>query len=344
MTDSVKLRVLLGDNDSVKLILPSGIPEHLEDLELAIKRQCGVEEDFRLQYMDVEFNEYLNLTSTAELKHLCTIKVIRSTPEVPSGAHSSVPEGISSLMSNPSEDSVSIGSADTDILSSTGSTSSSSPLRAKAWPASFTIPEFTYEAELHLRNAHEEFLRNGKCLIPTPKLKSVILESLSTEILKFKAYPSSAEFDTVAEALIKKHPCLKEQGSVCGFYGWKISLKYKMANCRTSLRNVSSEFGINSLSGREGILRPARNRVKKPRKAEVNFLPDFPVGENNDSLEKERMELFTEAQKKNNHQTIRRKMDKTFALRRQEVVRDMPFIAAFKERWPALFSEQEVNL
>lgn len=73
---------------------------------------------------------------------------------------------------------------------------------------------------------------------PNSKLKSDILEGLATEIIKYKAYSSSAEFDEVAEALIIKHPCLKEQGSVTGFYGWKISLKYKMANYRTKLRSI----------------------------------------------------------------------------------------------------------
>lgn len=66
---------------------------------------------------------------------------------------------------------------------------------------------------------NQEFLKNGTYLSPSTKLKSAILEALSTEILKVKAYPTSAEFDSVAEALIRRHPCLKEQGSICGFYG-----------------------------------------------------------------------------------------------------------------------------
>lgn len=60
MTDSVKLRIILRENNSEKLILPSGIPESVDDLKLEIKRQCAVTEDFRLQYMDVEFNKFLN--------------------------------------------------------------------------------------------------------------------------------------------------------------------------------------------------------------------------------------------------------------------------------------------
>ena len=77
-------------------------------------------------------------------------------------------------------------------------------------------------------------------------MKSDILESLVSQNIKYEAYPSSAEFDAVAEALLKKHPCIKEQGSVSGFYGWKISLKYKMANYRTKLGNIGcSELNVN---------------------------------------------------------------------------------------------------
>lgn len=36
-------------------------------------------------------------------------------------------------------------------------------------------------------------------------------------------------------------------------------------------------------------------------------------------------------------------MEKTFAYRRREVIEDMPFIAEFKNRWPALFSESQLN-
>ena len=36
-------------------------------------------------------------------------------------------------------------------------------------------------------------------------------------------------------------------------------------------------------------------------------------------------------------------MDKTFAYRRQEVVREAPTVADFKTRWPALFHVREVS-
>ena len=46
----------------------------------------------------------------------------------------------------------------------------------------------------------------------------------------------------------------------------------------------------------------------------------------------------------NNHQVIKEKMEKTFANQWYEVVQEMPFIAEFESRWPALFMENEVSL
>ncbi|KAI4799870.1 hypothetical protein KUCAC02_016409, partial [Chaenocephalus aceratus] len=188
--------------------------------------------------------------------------------------------------------------------------------------------------------ASHAFHNSGTLLSPSTKLKSDILDGLASEIIKFKVYPSSADFDDVALALIKKHPCLKEQGSVSGYYGWKISLKYKMANYRTRLRNIGcTELSINAMKEKRGTSQ-GPNQVKKPRKAEVNYCPDYSVGETKDSLEEERQALLIEVKKKNS-QLIKTQMEKIFSYRRQEILQDMPFITEFGERWPALFSESE---
>uniref|UniRef100_A0AAV2J4P8 Uncharacterized protein n=1 Tax=Knipowitschia caucasica TaxID=637954 RepID=A0AAV2J4P8_KNICA len=50
-----------------------------------------------------------------------------------------------------------------------------------------------------------------------------------------------------------------------------------------------------------------------------------------------------QVQKRNNDDKVARMMDKTFALRREEVVREAPMIADFKTRWPALFHVREVS-
>jgi len=56
------------------------------------------------------------------------------------------------------------------------------------------------------------------------------------------------------------------------------------------------------------------------------------------------VELLSEVKKRNNHQVIKEKMKETFAHLQYEVVQDMPFIAEFKSRWPALFMEHEASL
>lgn len=87
---------------------------------------------------------------------------------------------------------------------------------------------------------------------------------------------------------------------------------------------------------------PAKN-VKRPKRAEVNYLPPCPVGETEESLEKERLNLLYEVKKQHNERTIAAKMDKTFAVRRLEVVHDSPSVQDFMERWPALFQEDQVR-
>ncbi|KAL7837452.1 hypothetical protein SRHO_G00271630 [Serrasalmus rhombeus] len=84
-------------------------------------------------------------------------------------------------------------------------------------------------------------------------------------------------------------------------------------------------------------------QVKKPRRAEVNYCPDYPVGHTKESLEQKRLSLLSEVKKKNKQQVVKEKMERTFAYRRHEVIEDKPFMADFKERWPALFSECEVE-
>lgn len=108
---------------------------------------------------------------------------------------------------------------------------------------------------------------------------------MAAEIVKYKMYPRNEEFDEVLKALITKHPCLQEKGSVGGFYGWKISLQWKIF--RRVLRAAGcSEVKINSLKHKHGE-NTNPDQIKKPKKAEVNFFPDYPAGENKQSLEEE---------------------------------------------------------
>lgn len=343
MAKTVKLRIILGENDARKLILPSGFPDSVEELCQIIQTNFGLQGDIRLQYQDSDFgNDFINLSAMSEIEDKATIKVIfmqndteREDTEI---IHTKEHRGLL--------DSSSVSSVDTDSdtvpFSSSDSADSTRSTRSSTWPSVFTIPVFSYDAEIQLEKANAEYSANGTSFSLPPKLKSHILERLGDEILKFKAYPTDNDLNDVAEALVKRHPCLWEKGSFNGCYGWKISLKYKMANFRTKLRALGCpEVTVNSLKNKPQAL--AALNVKKPKRAEVNYCPQHPKGETTESLEKERVALLSEIKKRNNDQVVTEKMEKTFSYRRHEIIQGEPLVADFKSRWPALFTVTEVN-
>nr|XP_033966994.1 uncharacterized protein LOC117467466 [Pseudochaenichthys georgianus] len=163
----------------------------------------------------------------------------------------------------------------------------------------------------------------------------------------FKPYPSDRDVGMAAEALVTAHPCLKELGSVSGWYGWKIFLKFKMGNYRTKLaRSGCVEVAVNA--GKKSINNPDKDhphsKIKRARRAEVNYLPNFPRGENQTSLEEMRIQILQEVEKsEKNLILIEKLMQMTFALRRQEIVQENPLVRDFLEKWPALRMESQVS-
>lgn len=88
---------------------------------------------------------------------------------------------------------------------------------------------------------------------------------------------------------------------------------------------------------------PSHKSIKTPKKGEINYLPDFPEGMDEDSLEAAREVMVGEMMKtKPDDFLIKKNMDATFALRRKEVVQDKPDIGQLIRRWPALFTESQV--
>ncbi len=337
---SAKLLVIVSQDDSTKLLLPDGIPESEDELIEKVREAFGLNGRFRLQYQDKDFGDiFVNLTNTGEIQRLGTLKIIPLPDEDSFTAQTN--DGTQS-----NDDALSsVGSGDTDdtiILSPPGSETVS--IRNQQWPKEFDIPRFSYDTELQLERGNALFKVNGTRLTVTPKMKSDILEKVCDEIYKYKSYPSIANFCEVSEALIKKHPCLAEKGSFNGCYGWTQRLKMKMGNIRTQLKGLGCpENLVNSLKTKASDHAfPAKN-VKRPKRGEANHIPSLPAGETSANLEIERLALLKEVKKRNNALTIREKMIKTFALRRQEIVKNQPSVHGLQERWPALFQQEEVK-
>ncbi|XP_071832162.1 uncharacterized protein [Apostichopus japonicus] len=169
-------------------------------------------------------------------------------------------------------------------------------------------------------------------------MKSHLLSALTNKICKHKAYPSHLEFVEVAKGVISKYPCLSEKGASSGCDGLVNSPKYKMGNMRSKMRSVGCfEMKVNSRkrSDNEASVSP---KFKKPKRAELNYLPDLPNGEDDASMEVYRKTLIAEVQKrKKDMKEIHSLMTRTFAHRRQELVLTSPSVTDIMERWPGLF-------
>lgn len=340
MAMPVIIKILLTDGSCQRLNLAHGLPESLEDLMTEVKKQCNLQGSIRLQFMDSLFgNEFMNLTSVSEVEDRGTLRVIDLSMPTMQHECSSVQHLQQSSPSSANDFSSLLGEpVDTDILSSNESTSSRS-----SWPDVFHVPKFSYDAELKLQQAGLVYIQNGTVLIPDPKLKSAILDGLVQEIVQYKVYVSDKEMEQVAQSLIKKHPCLIQKGSDTGYGGWKMSLKYKLSNYRTQLRKLGCpEVTVNSLKNKPVGKRSAAFGIKKAKRAEVNFCPTYPSAETEESLEAMRKALLLDV--KRNSQAVKLKMEKTFAYRRHEIVRDAPMVDDLRLRWPALFEVSEVRL
>ena len=77
MTQPMILRVILGEDDARKIVLPAGRPDSIKELIKTLKQNFGLDQVFRLQYQDADFGmEFVNLSVIAEIDNKATLKVV----------------------------------------------------------------------------------------------------------------------------------------------------------------------------------------------------------------------------------------------------------------------------
>ncbi|XP_065813779.1 sterile alpha motif domain-containing protein 3-like isoform X2 [Labrus bergylta] len=305
--------------DIVRKMTLASCPESVTELEKMTKEKFKIDFDFCLSYEDPDFDGQLcSLIDIEELPQKAVLKLVRSQ-----------------------SDASSIASDDTIILPH-----AMTPERTQRWPDVCPVPAFSYEVELILVEGNLNHERTGKTLKLSRGQKHDILETLASKMHSFKAYTSDKDISVVAEALVTTHPCLKEPGTQTGWYGWKNSLKFKMGNFCTKLSRAGySEVAVNS--GKRSRNNPDKQSphtdIKRPKRAEVNFLPNFPKGEDGSSLERQRLQIVDEVIRTDkNLPLIAKLMQTTFSLRRKEVINDDLPVGEILERWPALKMESQI--
>ncbi|XP_034557898.1 uncharacterized protein LOC117825987 isoform X1 [Notolabrus celidotus] len=330
------MALLLRVNINPKLIRKVQLtkrPESVEQLHDELREKLELEGDFSLQYEDPDFeNALCNLIDIVELPaEKAVLHIVWNSDD-----------------KSPSQ--ASISSLDTASISSPSSSHSTSSIvqtilrSASEWPSPFPVPSFAYDVELKLRKGNETFQKTGKGLSLTRDAKMEILDKLAQEMFALKAYPDKSQIESVASELICKHPCLTEPGSGTGYDGWTTSIKYKLGNYRAKLRQAGChEVSVNRRRGRSEDPDKGGFSLKKPKRGEVNHLPDHPENFDDDTLEDERCVLVDETKKKQKDmELISQKMELTFSLRRKEIIEVQPMVMEIQERWPALFLEEQI--
>ncbi|KAA0706351.1 hypothetical protein E1301_Tti019998 [Triplophysa tibetana] len=317
-TPTFLLHVYVTTDVAIKVTLTER-PEWVKE-PIILREKAKPRLEFTLHYEDLDFGGQLGcLVDIQELPEKVTLKMIRSESDTSSCA-----------------------SSDTDIL----------PLvpisqHQKSWPDIFPVLTFSYEVEHVLKERNSAFATSAKTLKLTRSQKHNILENMAALMYNFKHYPSDNDVGMAAEALVTAHPCLKEPGSVSGWYRWKMSLKFKMGDYRGKL-SKSGCLEVSVSAGKRSENNPDKehphSNIKRAERAEVNFLPNLPKGESQASLEEMRLQIMDEVQKSlQNLRLIEMLMQKTFALRRQEIIQENPQVKDFLGKWPALRIESQVE-
>ncbi len=213
------------------------------DLIDILKERLELQGDFSLQFEDPEFgNASCNLTSMSELPAERAVLHIMWNSD-----SSSLNRSTSSVSSH---DTLSVHSED---FTSSWTDSIQMNLRHVAeWPTPFPIPKFAYDVELKLSKANEIYEKSKKSLEVTRDMKMEILDKISQAIFEIKSYPERDELESVAAVLVLKYPCLKEPDGITGYEGWKTSIRYKLGNYRSKLRQAGcNQVNLNMKKKRE---------------------------------------------------------------------------------------------
>ena len=319
MASNYKLRVAISESLIRKVTVP-GKPESIDELRKNIEKHLELDlTGYLLQYEDPDFdNKPTNLDDITDLPDVkATIILVKN---IDASSSSQKPQ-------------VSLQPPLSEIPSNLR--------RTDQWPTPFILPSFDFDIRALLENGNRE----GTVIVLKKGEKGDLLKTLTNEIYHYTAYPDEAQFVSVAKTLVEAYPCLKEPATINGYEGWLNSLKFAMANLRTKLRkNGVAEAMANG--GRRSHASPSlphSKPLKRPKRSEVNYLPDLPVGEDEASLTIHKEALKHLWSKRTKDRTlIKAKMALSFALRRREIVLQPTMVQSIKESWPALFDLTEV--
>lgn len=216
--------------------------------------------------------------------------------------------------------------------STSSSTTAATAIAYKKWASPYKIP--VHRFSFSLRNQLQKKAQLNWAL--RKELKDILVDDL----LSFTAYPSKAQRDEVCSAVLSQFPHLREPiGS--GFDGLSQSMKDRLKSARRDMADDVLE--IKEVKRRKPMNCPTT--LKKPKKGEINWQPNYPEGEDEASVDRH-IEFMLKESKKSPHcqdsVVVSSKMDITFAARRQMINAKCP-IPQLRDRYPLLFSKNQIT-
>lgn len=302
-----------NDNGEKRIWTIQDIPGSIHELKVALTEEYSLEGSFKLELYHADFEIFAILQHIEEVQHLSRLKVIMDA----------VPVKIETAEATGSQETI------------------NSPLRVSqgTWPDPFPLPLFEPDIRECLTQDGETPLLLGK------NKKSRMLFAIAGCIFDLKPYPTSSEIASVAMALVEKYPLLKDKVGK-GHESWANSIAYKVNAYRGDMRKMGKKEVLmngkrKSKLNPEGL--PSAKKIKKPRRGEVNYLPQYPALEDHTSLGIHQKWLEGELEKgRPNEAEVSRRMAITFAMRREEILAEPP-LATFVQRWPAIRMTSQVR-
>lgn len=214
---------------------------------------------------------------------------------------------------------------------------------SKPWPIPFPLPP------------PESF---GPCLVDgltkgclKPGQESKLLKTLYDVITQFTFYPSPLNFRSIGTALMHKYPAMKagmDDNEALSY--WSAKLSNKMRNVRKyadkDIPVVKATRERRNIATTNSSECEGRNTGVKKMKLHgvLNYLPDRPLSEDDNSIENYKKKMVTESKKKKNvdSRLIENAMNATFSDRRKYIIQLTPTIMEIKMEYPCLFMFHQV--
>ncbi len=215
-------------------------------------------------------------------------------------------------------------------------------LRTSGFPVDYTLPRFSslLTAQLVQNNAKHALTDMGTEL--QKKFLHELLEVLTEDIFKFTYNPSAEDIMKVCTKLVTEHPSLSNPIDKTG--SWPNRITNKCSGKRNELRKMGvAELQLQTPGPNDDGSSSKRRRVI--HRGAVNTLPDLNPNETEDTMN-ETIELLKKEFPKANADMVfvREKMMLTFPYRRHYLKKHDPKAYDMKDKYPYLFTEEQVML